>query len=152
MKTKELILPEFHSREEEAAFWDNLDTADYMPDADDDRWITLEWTERENRCRRCGGGMDTRPTDLQVAAGRVVLRGAPLYVCRTPGCGHTQLPAAVAGIITQIEALVDELLTPQETEEDAPSAAPVYPLWEATAAPTLATVREAQSDYKTNTD
>ena len=98
METKELIVPEFHSREEEAAFWDNLDTADYMPAADDDRWITLEWTERDDRCRRCGGGMDTRHTDLQIAGGRVVLRGAPIYVCRTPGCGNTHCDAVFIGI------------------------------------------------------
>ena len=145
METKELIVPEFHSREEEAAFWDNLDTADYMPAADDDRWITLEWTERDDRCRRCGGGMDTRHTDLQIAGGRVVLRGAPIYVCRTPGCGNTQLPAAVAGIVTQIESLVDELLAPQEAESPEST---VHPLWETQAAvPALAAVREEQADY-----
>ena len=91
--------------------------------------------------------MDTRHTDLQIAGGRVVLRGAPIYVCRTPGCGNTQLPAAVAGIVTQIESLVDELLAPQEAETDAHEST-VHPLWETKAAvPALAAVREEQADY-----
>jgi hypothetical protein len=33
-------LPEFKSYEEEAAFWDNLDTADFMPD--DDEWFHFD--------------------------------------------------------------------------------------------------------------
>lgn len=139
---KELELPDFKTRAEEAAFWDQIDLGPYMADAVE---VTLEWTERDDRCRRCGGGMDTRHTDLQIAGGRVVLRGAPIYVCRTPGCGNTQLPAAVAGIVTQIESLVDELLAPQEAESPEST---VHPLWETKAAvPALAAVREEQADY-----
>ena len=37
---KELDVPEFKSYEEEAAFWDQIDTADYMPD--DDQWIHFD--------------------------------------------------------------------------------------------------------------
>jgi hypothetical protein len=36
----EVKLPEFESYEEEAAFWDNLDTADLMPD--DGEWFRFE--------------------------------------------------------------------------------------------------------------
>ena len=35
-----LQVPEFKSYEEEAAFWDNLDTADFMED--DDEWFHFE--------------------------------------------------------------------------------------------------------------
>jgi len=37
---KELRVPEFKTYEEEAAFWDNLDTADFM--ADDGEWFRFD--------------------------------------------------------------------------------------------------------------
>jgi hypothetical protein len=37
---KELQVPEFKTYEEEAAFWDNLDTADFMED--DEEWFRFE--------------------------------------------------------------------------------------------------------------
>ena len=37
---KELQVPEFSTYEEEADFWDNLDTADFMED--DDQWFRFE--------------------------------------------------------------------------------------------------------------
>jgi hypothetical protein len=37
---KELQVPEFKSYEEEAAFWDNLDTADFMED--DGQWFRFD--------------------------------------------------------------------------------------------------------------
>ncbi|MFQ5641936.1 MAG: CopG family antitoxin [bacterium] len=37
---QEIKVPEFKAYEEEAAFWDNLDTADYMED--DDKWFRFE--------------------------------------------------------------------------------------------------------------
>ena len=36
----ELKVPDFKSYEEEAAFWDNLDTADFMED--DDKWFRFD--------------------------------------------------------------------------------------------------------------
>ena len=39
-KMKELQVPEFKNYEEEAAFWDNLDTADFM--ADDGEWFRFD--------------------------------------------------------------------------------------------------------------
>ena len=42
---KELRVPEFKNYEEEAAFWDNVDTADFM---DDDG----EWFRFETPCKR----------------------------------------------------------------------------------------------------
>lgn len=47
---------------EEAEYWGKTDTADMM--RQETEWFTFEWTEREDRCRRCGGGMDTQRTDL----------------------------------------------------------------------------------------
>jgi hypothetical protein len=41
---KEIKVPEFKTYEEEAAFWDNLDTADYMED--DDKWFRFETPEK----------------------------------------------------------------------------------------------------------
>ena len=37
---KELQVPKFESYEEEATFWDNLDTADFM--ADDGEWFRFD--------------------------------------------------------------------------------------------------------------
>ena len=37
---KKLHVPEFKNREEEAAFWDNLDTADFMED--DGEWFRFD--------------------------------------------------------------------------------------------------------------
>jgi len=37
---KELQVPEFKNYEEEAAFWDNLDTADFMED--DGEWLRFD--------------------------------------------------------------------------------------------------------------
>ena len=37
---KKLHVPEFKSREEEAEFWDNLDTADFMED--DGEWFRFD--------------------------------------------------------------------------------------------------------------
>ena len=149
---KELVVPEFRSREEEALFWDNLDTADYMPD--DDQWITLEWTEREDRCKRCAGGMDTRPTDLHLAGDRLVLRGVPLYVCRTPGCGNTQLASAIRDLAERLETLVREALSvqPAPSYERLTPSPPAQIAWhplvvQRTPAPAPALVREDRPPY-----
>lgn len=40
----ELQIPEFNTYEEEAEFWDNLDTADYMED--DGEWFRFETPTR----------------------------------------------------------------------------------------------------------
>lgn len=42
---KELQVPEFKSYEEEAAFWDDLDTADFMPD-DDEEWFRFDTPQK----------------------------------------------------------------------------------------------------------
>lgn len=41
---KELQVPEFKSYEEEAAFWDDLDTADFMPD--DEEWFRFDTPQK----------------------------------------------------------------------------------------------------------
>ena len=41
---KELVVPEFKTYEEEASFWDNLDTSDFMPD--DEKWFRFETPEK----------------------------------------------------------------------------------------------------------
>ncbi len=40
----QLDLPEFKTYEEEAAFWDNLDTSDFM--GDDGEWFQFETTSK----------------------------------------------------------------------------------------------------------
>jgi hypothetical protein len=83
--------------------------------------VTFEWTEREDRCQRCGGGMDQRRTDLHLASGRVILRDVPLYVCRTPGCENTQSPSLIRRLADQLEALVQEMLPIQQVSPPEPS-------------------------------
>ena len=41
----EIQVPEFKTYEEEAAFWDNLDTAPYMED--DGEWFHLKTPEKQ---------------------------------------------------------------------------------------------------------
>lgn len=41
---KELQVPEFKSYEEEASFWDNIDTADFMPDNED--WFRFDTPDK----------------------------------------------------------------------------------------------------------
>ena len=41
---KELHVPEFSTYEEEADFWDNLDTADFMED--EDQWFRFETSHK----------------------------------------------------------------------------------------------------------
>ena len=45
-KMKALQVPEFKSYEEEAAFWDNLDTADFMED--DGKWFRFDTPHRSD--------------------------------------------------------------------------------------------------------
>jgi hypothetical protein len=42
---KELQVPEFNTYEEEVAFWDNLDTADFM--VDDGEWFRFETPHKQ---------------------------------------------------------------------------------------------------------
>jgi hypothetical protein len=146
-----LELPTFKTREEEAAFWDSTDLGPYMEDAEQ---ITLEWTEREDRCERCAGGMDTRPIDLHLAGDRLVMHGVPLYVCRTPGCGNTQLPSAIRDLAERLEALVQEALSvqPAPSYEQLAPRPPAQIAWhplavQQTPAPAPALVREDRPPY-----
>ncbi|MGQ9627860.1 MAG: hypothetical protein ACUVV0_13260 [Anaerolineae bacterium] len=97
---RELEIPEFKSYEEEAEFWDNLDTSPYMEDAE---WFTFEWTEREDRCDRCGAVMEARQIDLHLAGGLITLHNVKWYICRTPRCGQTKLPPQVEKLAQEIE-------------------------------------------------
>lgn len=76
--------------------------------AQETKGFTFEWTEREGRCKRCGGGMEQRRIDLHLAGGLVILRDVPLYICRTPNCSNTQLPPVIRSLADQLEALVRE--------------------------------------------
>jgi len=44
-KMKRLAVPKFQSYEEEAAFWDNLDTADFMED--DGEWFRFQTSQSQ---------------------------------------------------------------------------------------------------------
>lgn len=140
-----------HLIAEEAAYWDTTDTSEMMGTEPMEK---LEWTEREDRCHRCGGGMDTQRTDLHLAGERVILRDVPLYVCRTPGCGNTQLPPAIGELADRLETLVQETLAIQQTPSPKQSVPrhPAPPSWKAlavqrTPSPEPALVREDRTPY-----
>lgn len=44
-KTKQLAVPKFQGYEEEAVFWDNLDTADFM--VDDGEWFRFQTSQNQ---------------------------------------------------------------------------------------------------------
>lgn len=43
-KMKQLVVPQFQNFEEEASFWDNLDTADFMED--DGEWFRFDTPQK----------------------------------------------------------------------------------------------------------
>jgi len=139
-----LGVPTFKTREEEASFWDSTDLGAYMEDAEE---ITLEWTEREDRCKRCGGGMEHQRIDLHLAGGRVILRDVPLYVCRTPRCGNTQLPSAIRELAGRLEALVQETLPALRTPPPEPAPVREVLYVQRTPSPEPALVREEHPPY-----
>ena len=97
-----------HLIAEEAAYWDTTDTSQMMGTEPREK---IEWTARDDRCDRCGAGMEHRQIDLHLADGRVTLHHVTWYVCRTPKCGYTKLPPGVETLITEIEAAVARALT-----------------------------------------
>ena len=134
---------------EEAEYWDTTDTSEMMGTGPME---TLEWTEREDRCERCGGGMDTRPTDLHLAGDRLILRGVPLSICRTPGCGNTQLPSAIRDLADRLETLVQEVFSiqPMPSYEQLAPHPPAQIAWHPLAVqrtPSPALVREDRPPY-----
>ena len=104
-----------HLIAEEAAHWDVTDTSESMKE--ETEWFTFEWTEREDRCDRCGGGMDTRRIDLHLAGGRVTLHNVAWYVCRTPRCRQSKLSPGVEQLAREIEASVARALIPATVEK-----------------------------------
>jgi len=94
---------------EEAAYWDATDTGDLM--AQETEWLTFESTPLDDRCDRCGARMQPRQVDLYLSNGRVILRGVTWYICPTPGCGQTRLAPSIARLASQIETLVEHMLT-----------------------------------------
>ena len=100
------------ARAEEAAYWDKTDTSESMKDAE---WFTFEWTEREDRCDRCGAVMDERRIDLHLAGGLITLHNVKWYVCRTPRCGQAKLSPQVEKLAQEIEESVRQTeLWPKE--------------------------------------
>jgi hypothetical protein len=85
---------------------------------DDEEWFTFEWTEREDRCDRCGGAMDTGRIDLHLVGRRVTLHNMIWYVCRTPGCGQTKLSPAFEKLVGEIEASVERAVSASAQSSD----------------------------------
>ncbi len=93
--------------------------------------------------------MDVQHINLPLAGGQVILRGVPLYVCRTPGCGNTQLSSSVKELANRIEALVQETFPVQSISSPESPAQPVWEKLIAQQTPSLepALVREDRSSY-----
>ncbi|MDY7040829.1 MAG: hypothetical protein SVX38_08190 [Chloroflexota bacterium] len=103
---------------EEAAHWDVTDTSAQMEQ--ETEWSTFAWTEREDRCERCGARMEARQIDLHLAGGRTTLHDVTWYVCRTPGCGNTRLSPALERLVRRIEADVREICVPASSPTEDP--------------------------------
>lgn len=99
-----------HLIAEEATHWDITNTSESMKN--ETEWFTFQRADQDDRCIRCGGGMDARQIDLHLANGRVTLHNVVWYVCRTPGCGQTRLNASVEKLVQEIETSVERGLTP----------------------------------------
>ncbi len=106
--------PPFKTRAEEREFWDKADLTEFFEEGE---WQTLEWTEREDRCDRCGALMDKRSIDLHLAGGRVTLHNVDWYVCRTPRCGRTRLSPQVEQLVEDIEDSVRRAIASEQPEE-----------------------------------
>lgn len=90
------------TREQEAEFWKTHDATDY----DDSEPIEVEVGPRpRNRCLACGDVLLSRYVDVEVAGGRVVLRGLRELYCRQ---GHeTRLASEAQRIVDAVEAVLN---------------------------------------------
>lgn len=104
----------FKSYKDEATFWDELDTAPYMPD--DNEWFQFEVVARSDRCEHCGSAMQNRSIDLHLVGRRITLHGVPFLVC--PTCHRTRLPDTVEQLAREIEVSAAKALGPTVKERE----------------------------------
>jgi hypothetical protein len=90
------------SRKEERKFWETQSSADYWDDMEP---VELTTGPRpDNRCDTCGDVMLSRYVDVELAGGRVVLRGVRQLYCRQ---GHeTRLSPEAKRVVDAIEAVL----------------------------------------------
>jgi len=90
------------SRDEEREFWGTHSSADY--------WNEMESVELvrgprpKNRCATCGNIMVSRYVDVELAGGRVVLRGVRQLHCREEH--ETHLAPEAQRVVDAIEAVL----------------------------------------------
>lgn len=91
------------TRQEEAKFWETHDATDYL---DDSEPVEVKMGPRpQNRCQVCGDVLLSRYTDVELAAGRAVLRGLRELYCRQ---GHeTCLAPEAKRIVNAVKAVLD---------------------------------------------
>jgi Zn finger protein HypA/HybF involved in hydrogenase expression len=95
----EMKLPKFESDEEEAAFWDSVDTAQIMEEGEE---IELEYkpeTAIENICIHCGEKMIERNRDIDVPGEEITIH-IKEYYC--PRCKKSRLGSEEAKRLSQI--------------------------------------------------
>lgn len=84
-----LEIPEFTDWKEEAAFWDNLDTAGLMAE-EEGEWVGPGRVRpTPGLCQQCGGQMERFHLDVSMAHGRIILHEVGFFVC--PHCGARSL-------------------------------------------------------------
>lgn len=97
------------TREEEAAFWETHDSADYW---DESEPVEVELGPRpDNRCPVCGGVLLSRYRDVEIAGGQVVLREVRELYCRE---GHEVRLAPEAQRLAKALEAVLQLASPDK--------------------------------------
>jgi hypothetical protein len=91
------------TRQEEAEFWKTRDATDYL---DDSEPVEVEMgPHSQNHRRVCGDVLLSRYIDVELAAGRAVLRGLRELYCRQ---GHeTRLAPETKRIVNAVKAVLD---------------------------------------------
>lgn len=99
---KSIKVPDLESDEQEAEFWDGVDTVELLEE--EKGWFTFEIVPRQDRCERCGTLMQPHLIDVHLANGYITLHRIKLYTC--PTCGHSRMAPEVQAFIDELEALI----------------------------------------------
>ncbi len=110
----EIVTPPFSSREEEADWWDNVDTSEIMEKGES---VELIFTKPRVCCKNCGSAMRSRHTNIDLLGGKIVVRKVKQYRC--PRCGHVKLSQEGATEVKKIEkALKGKVAVPANSVKE----------------------------------
>jgi hypothetical protein len=102
----EIVEPKFSSYEEEAEWWNRIDTSEILEKGEP---VELVFTKPRRRCENCGGWVRTRRADVELLGGKIVVRRVKQYHCDR--CGRTELsPEGLAEVAKVEKALKGKLV------------------------------------------